>query len=404
MIPEARYNPLNERTECKTSKGVFVMSSCRHPRFLAGALILAACISPIARSLAEETQAEAKGRQAITRGLAFLVASQREDGGWEAFGRTHPAITALVLKCLLEDPAHGPEHPAVRRGLAFLMRFVQPDGGIYVEGEGMRNYHTSVALMALSSIKDPAYAETAQNAQAFLKKLQWDEGEGYGPSTTWYGGQGYGRNKRPDLSNTQLMLEALQQSGLPVDDPAYKKALAFVSRCQMLSETNDQPFARGSDDGGFIYTPANDGESKAGTVVVEGKPRLRSYGSMTYAGFKSMVYADVDRKDVRVQRAYEWIRRHYTLDQNPNMPLAQSKEGLYYFYHVFARALDAWGEEVIVDARGKPHRWREELCLKLVELQQPDGSWVNEEDRWYEGNPHLVTAYAVRALQTALGR
>ncbi|UCF33656.1 MAG: terpene cyclase/mutase family protein [Phycisphaerales bacterium] len=381
------------------------MISLRNSRLIVLALLSAACVSPVARSMAgEEAQAEAKGRQAIAQGVAFLVASQREDGGWEAFGRTHPAITALVLKCLLEEPAYGTEHPVVRRGLAFLMRFVHPDGGIYVEGEGMRNYHTSVALMALSSAKEPAYKETIQKAQAFLQKLQWDEGEGYGPSATWYGGQGYGHSKRPDLSNTQMMLEALKQSGLPADDPAYKKALAFVSRCQMLSETNDQAFARGSDDGGFVYTPANDGESKAGTVVVEGKPRLRSYGSMTYAGFKSMLYAQVDRNDVRVQRAYEWIRRYYTLDQNPNMPLAQSKEGLYYFYHVFARALDAWGEEIIVDARGKPHRWREELCLKLAELQQPDGSWFNEEDRWYEGNPHLVTAYAVRALQTALDR
>ena len=123
---------------------------------------------------------------------------------------------------------------------------------------------------------------------------------------------------------------------------------------------------------------------------------------MTYAGFKSMLYAKVDRNDVRVRRAVDWIRRHYTLDHNPNMPHAQSKEGLYYYYHVFARAMRAWGDETIRDADGVPHEWREELCKKLLSLQRDDGSWANEEDRWFEGNPHLVTAYSVLALQTSL--
>ena len=64
--------------------------------------------------------------------------------------------------------------------------------------------------------------------------------------------------------------------------------------------------------------------------------------------------------------------------------------------------MQAWGEEIITDASGAPHYWRAELCERLISLQRPDGSWVNESDRWYEGNPHLVSAYAVLALQTAL--
>jgi len=340
---------------------------------------------------------------AIDRGLVYLAASQRPDGGWEAFDKSHPAITSLVVKCLLQDQAYGPGHQAAKRGLEFVLRFVQPDGGIYVSGEGMRNYHTSAALLALAAAKDPAHSRTIKNAQAFLKKLQWDDGEGHEASSSWYGGQGYGEHKRPDLSNTQMMLEALKQSGLPSDDPVYRKAMVFIGRCQLLGETNDQTFAAGSTDGGFVYSPVGGGESKAGIDVVDDKPTLRSYGSMTYAGFKSMLYANLDRDDVRVRRALDWIRRNYTLDQNPNMPHEQTKQGLYYFYYVFARALDAWGEQSIVDGRGVPHRWREELCEKLISLQHEDGSWVNDEDRWYEGNPHLVTAYSILALQTALG-
>jgi squalene-hopene/tetraprenyl-beta-curcumene cyclase len=61
-----------------------------------------------------------------------------------------------------------------------------------------------------------------------------------------------------------------------------------------------------------------------------------------------------------------------------------------------------FGEETIVDAQGKPHSWRKELIGRLVAMQQPAGSWVNENSsRWYEGNPVLATSYARMALATA---
>lgn len=349
-----------------------------------------------------ESKHPTRAQTAIKKGLEYLAATQQEDGGWEAFGRSNPAITALVVKAFIQDSTHGPEHPVVQRGLAFVLRFRQPDGGIYVPDSGLRNYHTSVALMALAATGDPTYREALAEARRFLKDLQWDEAEGHDRASTWHGGQGYGQHKRPDLSNTQLMLEALHQSGLSPDDPTYRKALVFVSRCQLLEETNDQDLARGLHDGGFIYTPVGGGESKAGTALVEGRPQLRSYGSMTYAGFKSMLYAGLTREDVRVQAAWDWIQKHYTLAHNPNMPAARAREGLYYYYHVFARALHVWGETKVTDAQGETHDWREELTAQLVKLQRPDGSWVNDEDRWYEGNPHLVSAYAILALQTTL--
>ena len=358
---------------------------------------LASAAEPVQLSSATAQHAD----ELIRTGLSYLAATQQPDGGWEAFGQSHPAISALVIKALAQDRRFGPNHPAVKRGLAYLLTYAQRDGGIYDPNQGMPNYHTSVALLALSATDDPAYRPAITRARTFLRNLQWDENDGYGPSDAWYGGQGYGQHKRPDLSNTQLMLEALHQSGLSPDDPVYRKALVFVSRCQMLGETNDQAFAAGSDDGGFIYTCANDGESKAGVETVDGEQRLRTYGSMTYAGFKSLLYAQVARDDVRVRRAFDWIRHHYTLQQNPSLPPDQARQGLYYYYHTFARALDAWGEPTITDAAGQDHDWRAELIDELAKRQRPDGSWVNDADRWYEGNPHLVTAYAVLAVQTA---
>ena len=366
---------------------------------------LAAATSLVGLSLATSVGAqndfEHEVSNSVERGLKFLAAAQQPDGGW--LGRTHsdPAVTALVVKCFIQDKDYGPQHAIARRAITYIRTFVQSDGGIYIPDHGLRNYYTSVCLMALAATKDEAHAEAVGRAQVFLKRGQWDEEEGHDRSSPWYGGAGYGKHKRPDLSNTQMMLEALAQSGLPPDDPVYKKAMVFISRSQMLSDTNDQPLARGASDGGFIYTPANNGESKAGVNMIDGKPQLRSYGSMTYAGFKSMLYAGLDRDDPRVKAAVAWIKRHYTLEENPNMPGRQSLEGLYYYYHVFARALEAWDRAIIVDDHGQAHQWRKELCAKLLSLQCPDGSWVNQADRWYEGNPYLVTAYSLLAIQTA---
>lgn len=352
-------------------------------------------------SAVQEAAVEGQAKDALQKAASYLINAQNADGGWEAFDKSHPGVTALVLAALAEYPPIGRDHESVRRGVNYLLTHVQPDGGIYAPEEGQQNYVTSVALMALAALKDDGHAPTIRNAQEYLKKLQWDDGEGHEASSPWYGGAGYGRNKRPDLSNTQLMLEALHQSGLPADDPVYQKALVFISRSQMLDATNDQPLADGATDGGFIYTPANGGESMAGTLVQD-RPRLRPYGSMTYAGLKSMLYAKVNRSDPRVVAAVGWIRKNYTLQQNPNMPEDHARQGLYYYYHVFAKAMQAWGEDAIVDEQGVSHSWREDLTRALVRQQKDDGSWVNDADRWYEGNPHLVTAYGMSALEAVL--
>ena len=127
----------------------------------------------------------------------------------------------------------------------------------------------------------------------------------------------------------------------------------------------------------------------------DGRKGLRSYGSMTYAFLKCMIYADVKKDDPRVKAAYEWIQKHYTLDENPQM----GQQGLFYYYHTMAKALSAYGDDVLVDAKGVKHEWRKDMIDKLLSLQQPDGSWVNAKDRWWENRPVLVTSYVVLTLE-----
>jgi squalene-hopene/tetraprenyl-beta-curcumene cyclase len=92
------------------------------------------------------------------------------------------------------------------------------------------------------------------------------------------------------------------------------------------------------------------------------------------------------------------LQKNYTLDKNPGMPEARSQWGLYYYYHTMAKTLDLLKVEEFVDASGKKHDWRAELTAELAKRQKEDGSWTNEQDRWMEGDPRIVTGYALMAL------
>jgi squalene-hopene/tetraprenyl-beta-curcumene cyclase len=232
------------------------------------------------------------------------------------------------------------------------------------------------------------------------------------------GGFGYeagGKRQYADLSNTYMALEGIklaEQSESPdraVTGEAkrlnWAAAIEFVTRVQNLPGSNDQAWAQkasADDRGGFVYHP---GESKAGEETSEdGSRRFHSYGSMSYAGLLSFIYADVNRDDPRVQAAADWIRRHYTVDDNAGM----GKQGLYYNYHTMAKALSYWGENPLSLADGRRVWWRKEIALKLNSLQKIDpelqaGYWVNDNGRWWENDPVLATCYAMVALQVAAG-
>ena len=348
----------------------------------------------------------------INDGLTYLLEQQGEDGGWRIGPGAKPAATAMALKALLQHPDYDTKHPMVRKGFEVLLSYRQLDGGIYDPNEGRANYTTSVALMAICAAKDPQFNEAKRRATAYLRGLLIRPGSKAPDGATitethpMRGGVSYGEHGRPDLSNLGMWLQALHEAGVEGDDPDIQEALRFVTRTQNFTEKNSSKWAvAGSNDGGFIYAPAvkadlNVGESKAGEIP--GDRGLRSYGSMTYMGFKSLLHANVDRDDPRIRAAFRWIRDYWRLDSNPNMPQDQRQEGLYYYYHVFAKALRAWGEPVIKDLKGGEHNWRHELIDAVAGRVEKDGSWINLKDRWYEGDRVLVTAYVVLALQECM--
>ena len=329
--------------------------------------------------------------QAVSKAVQFLsTKGQAEDGSFSSYGG--PGITALVTTAILRNH-RSPNEPAVRKALKYLEQFIQPTGGIHQKETLYRNYETCLAVLCFSEAnQDGRYDDVLKKADAFIKGLQWDESEGKSPSDEAYGGAGYGKHGRPDMSNTNFMVEALKATGNDADSEAIQRALLFISKCQNLeSEHNTSKFATKVQDGGFYYTIAAGGSSQAGETPNGG---LRSYGSMTYAGLKSMIYAGVGPEDPRVKAATQWIQKNYDLKQNPGL----GDSGLYYYYHTFAKALDAIGQDTFQSADGAKHDWRAELTTQLAKLQQKDGSWINDNARWLEGDPNLVTGYALLAL------
>ncbi|MFM1868183.1 MAG: hypothetical protein RL591_1591 [Planctomycetota bacterium] len=418
-VSNAQTQPLDPRIDATR------MTTLPTPEIDAeGGAVRAAAPQPVLRIARDAQEAGvdeatyAKARQAIAAGLAVLARSQTSRGTWFEQEEVTPtdmeprkrassiAVTAMALKAFAQAEGVG-DLEAQKRARASIDRaLIDPKMLTLVAEGGIGNYVMSAVASGLAAVGDPDAQAGAMRAISWLREAQWDEAEGVTKTADWYGGAGYGNGKRPDLSNTQMMLDAMHDAGVSADDPAFARARAFLERTQNRKATNPAAWAQaGSGDGGFVYSGANGGESFASDAAGEGRygeklavKSLRSYGSMTYAGFKSLLYAGLSKDDPRVKDALGWISLHFTFDENPGL----GQQGYYYYLHAMARALQASQENTIRDAAGKDRAWRTELIDALVARQRGDGSWKNDVERWEEAKEPLATIYAVLALEEAL--
>lgn len=340
---------------------------------------------------AESTTNGRRFEQAVTRAVDYLrTKGQAADGSYSS--PAGPGATALITTALLRH-GRSPDDPAVANSLKYLEQFVREDGGIAKANSRLPNYETCLAVMCFKEAnRDGRYDDVLKKADTYLKGGQRGADGTVEKSDVDFGGAGYGGGGRPDLSNTAFLVDALKATGNAADSEAVQRALVFVTRCQNLeTELTVNPSAVKNPDGGFFYTPAAGGASPAGKTD-EGA--LRSYGAMTYAGLKSMLYAGVSKDDKRVRAALSWLAKNYSVSENPGMGQA----GVFYYYHTFAKAMDALGGDEFTDATGAKHDWRKDLTDELLRRQRPDGSWVNSDRKWMEGDANLSTGFALLAL------
>ncbi len=324
---------------------------------------------------------------AIAKGVRFLLAQQKEDGHFS--DAQMPALTALPLWALSLSGSDAESVAAARsRAAKYVLGTQREDGGFYIPkpgrgGSGLGNYNTSVCLSALF---DSKLAPTGP----MLKAREYIASSQLTGDDTMAGGFGYdklSRRRYADLSNTSYALSAMAKTSSLEEfrsdgrrvDLDWDKALVFVENL-MKKE--------GPDAGGAAY---NERTPQGGaTTNKQGKVSLRAYGAMTYAAVLSMCSAKLDKADPRVRQSVEWIDRNWSVDENPGM----GNQGLYYFYDIMTRALDA----AKIDRVG-PHEWKKELGSKIVSLQREDGSWYNDNNRFWESDPVLCTSFALLALE-----
>ncbi|MHA3770592.1 cycloartenol synthase [Verrucomicrobiota bacterium sgz303538] len=353
---------------------------------------------PLARNHADESVRN-EVKMAIDKGLAWLKQQQKEDGSWA--NPEYPALTAMSLIAFQRDPSgkYAKEKPEfIQKGYDFIRKNVKPDGGIY--DKGLSLYNTSVSLVALLANNDPKDEATITKARDFIVGQQasnmanpaLDGGIGYGPTGV------SPKRQHPDLDNTVIALEALRtyKNARPNVEVAagkdlnWQAAIDFVTRTQNLPSHNPGASKDPKDKGGSIYYP---GFSNADTA--ENPKALRSYGTMSYAGLLSFIYADLKKDDPRVTAALDWLKSNYTLEENPGM----GRAGLYYYYHLMSKGLTAAGVDQLETADGKKVNWIRDLAIKLINIQNTDGSWVNDTARWMEKDPVLVTSYCILTLE-----
>ena len=353
-----------------------------------GEVVVSGEPTPEARAAWENTRLEM-----TAFGAEYLRRNQEENGGWT----TEKGIgTSVVVLLGLLRAGYPMEDPAVERGLDYVLRAVQADGGIYTPGGHIPVYESCLALSCFAYAKSrfgtDRFDAILENGEAFVRGQQYSEENGTSPDDKAYGGLGYGKKSRPDLSNTQFFVDTLRDLGADFNDEAIQRAVTFVERCQNYPSGDENETAPIDEDdaGGFFYTcMAN--ENPAGQETDGG---LRSYGSITYAGLKSLIYAGLTESDPRVEAAVGWIRKNYSTTKNPGLGL----RGLYYYYHTMSRTMDVLGGEYFADDAGVSHFWKGELIEVFSRRQRPDGSWVNSNPMWFESDPNLVTGYALIVL------
>ena len=341
---------------------------------------------------------------AVTRALDWLASQQKADGSWSE--GSFPALTALPLWAFAMSD-HPRKAEITAKAANFILSCVQSDGGIYRKlsgkGGGLSNYNTAISMVALHLLNDPKYAPVVLKARRFVAA-----GQHFG-SDVYEGGMGYDQGTGrtyTDLSDSVIAYEAMRltQGAEDLRDKSESHVdLDWEAARRYLERLQNKPAAGTNEAGGFSYRPD---ESKAGTLTnAQGTVVFRSYGSMTYAGLLSLIYADVRKDDPRVVSAFDWAAKHWSLDENPGM----GQEGLFYFYNVLSKSLATFGRDAVPVKDGAPVFWRDALVKKLISVQKVDsktgyGYWVNANNRFWEANDVLVTSYSLIALEVAMGR
>ncbi|MDA1052436.1 MAG: DUF4159 domain-containing protein [Planctomycetota bacterium] len=337
--------------------------------WLAALALILSVVRPAAGELTD-----AQVRDSIERGKAFLKSEQKSDGSWLEYSRYTGGVTALATMALLNS-GEDVESPAVQKALDYLRSL----------GDPTSVYSASLQVMALAA------AEPAKDALIIRRNVQWLESVqlrgGFRRGAWSYGTDGSGDN-----SNTQFALLALHEAervGVEVKRETWEAALDYWLRTQRA-------------DGSWSYL-----ELEPTIVNIAPEP---STGSMTCAGIGCVVICasklhsgdarvignsveccGTQSEDDAVERAMQWLSRHFSTSRNPSA-INLRRSHLYYYLYAVERVGRLTGRRFI----GR-HDWYREGATSLLDMHDDfRGLWSGAAPA--EDVPAVATSLALLFL------
>lgn len=329
----------------------FFLWGRRCPGFIAG--LVASILLVGAPARAEDASWEAT-RQAIDRGIAFLLENQKDTGAISS-GQYDTAMTALATMAMasvgITPSEPGPRGVAMRRAIDFVVDAQRrtPEG-YFGQHDGSRMYGHGITTLMLSELagmgvderQDAAIEEACEggisvilDAQQVRKPQAHRGGWRYTPDAG---------DSDLSVSVWQLMaLRSAKTDGFEVPDAAIAEAVGYLRRsCTSPLDEKGQPVRPES---GFAYTPGG------GDIQY----------AMTAAGVLAMQVCGQYESPV-VQQAVVWLKSH---------PPAWGTRYFFYGTYYYAQAMHQQGGDTAVEA--------ERLVRDaLLPRQEADGGWRPE--------------------------
>jgi len=286
------------------------------------------------------------GREAIRRGIQYLVQNQREDGSWGsqgALGRYPTAMTALSGLALTANgslPGSGPHASSVRRAVEFLLARADPETGL-IGGEesGRPMFGHGFAMLFLSEVYgSEGDAELRERIRRVLEGAVALSARVQSPDGGWY----YTPTPQDDegaVTVTQMQgLRACLNAGIAVPADTVRRALGYIE-------------ASANPDGGIAYRAREPGPSRP---------------AITAAAVVTLYSAGLYESEL-ARNAFNYARQTV-----PTTASSSSGGGHFFYAHLYlSQAMYFEGGEAWREYFGKLQDW-------LVTCQRPDGSWEGD--------------------------
>ncbi len=335
--------------------------------------------------------------QAIARGGAWLRKRQGGDGGFLPMARKEVcpvALSALALWAIVQTGQTTQDRRVCLQLSEFLASHRQEDGGIYDPRRGFAVYTSGIAAQALHSYhgrsSNPDVDKLWRNAEIFAQR-------GGVPESLVDEDAVDGTRQQDSAARARSLLGTSTSRSAGPEGQEAADATAEVGEGDKRKRALE--FLAG-------ISPDTARRQPLRTRLPGGSPQdLGATDPLSYDDILRLIYLDLRPEHQVVQRAQAAIRSSYTLERNPDLTkrygstgFQRGTQGLYYYYLALARSLATGRRPLVETDDGKAFDWVRELALRLVRLQAPDGSWRNEDGRWWEDEPVLVTTYALLAL------